>query len=106
MPRPVHMSGVVALGVLIGLGTAADAQTTHRHARRAAPEGRQIVVHGGESYLTLGTWAPVGAHNNYVLSSFGGGSTTFTPFIDHTTVGVMGLDRLPNNYTVPNCCVP
>ena len=28
------------------------------------------------------------------------------PKIDHTFVGQRGLDRLPNNFTVPGCCVP
>ena len=106
MPRFVTTYGAVALGTLVGFVATADAQTVHRHPRHPAAEGRQIVVHAGESYLTAGTNVPVGSRNGYVLSTFGGGPTTFTPFVDHTTVGVMGLDRIPNNFTVPNCCVP
>jgi hypothetical protein len=28
------------------------------------------------------------------------------PNVDHTFAGVRGLERLPNNFTVPGCCVP
>lgn len=107
MPRPIQTFGAVALGCLIGFVATADAKTVHRHAHRhPGAEGRQIVVHGGESYLTAGTNVPVGSTNSYVLSTFGGGPTTFMPDIDHTFVGVRGLDRIPNNFTVPNCCEP
>jgi hypothetical protein len=107
MPRPIQTLGAVALGCLIGFVATADAQTVHRRAHHhPAAEGRQIVVHGGESYLTAGTNVPVGSYNSYVLSTFGGGPTTFDPEIDHTFVGVRGLDRIPNNFTVPNCCAP
>ncbi len=57
-------------------------------------------------YLTAGPVVPVGSYNNYVYSTFGGGPTTFVPNVDHTSVGVMGLDRMPNNFTVPGCCAP
>ncbi len=106
MRRSVKLYGVVALGALIGLVSTAEAQTAHGRHRHPAAEGREIVVHARESWLTAGTNAPVGSRNGYVLSTFGGGPTTFTPFVDNTTVGVQGLDRMPSNFTVPGCCVP
>ena len=103
MVRAIIVRAAVALGVAAGLASAADAQSGRERPR---PEGRQIVVHARESWLTAGTSAPVGSMNSYVTSGFGGGPTTFTPFIDHTTAGVMGLERMPNNFTVPGCCAP
>ncbi len=108
MPRPIQTFGAVALGCLIGFVATADAETVHHraHHHRPVAEGRQIVVHGGESYLTAGPVVPVGSYNGYVYSTFGGGPTTFMPDVDHTFVGVRGLDRMPNNFTVPGCCAP
>jgi len=109
MPRATQMFGAVALGVLLGCASAADAQTAqagHRHhVRHPAAEGHEIVVHARESYLTAGTWAPVGTYNSYALQTISSGAP-FMPFVDNTTVGVRGLDRLPNNYTLPGCCAP
>ena len=103
MPRPIQAFGAaVALGCLIGFVATADAQPVrHRAHHHPVAEGRQIVVHGGESYLTAGTLVPVGSYNNYVLSTFGGGPTTFMPNVDHTFVGVRGLDRIPEQLHGP-----
>ena len=109
MPRAVQTFGAVALGLLFGFASAAEAQTAqvgHRHhAGQPAAEGHQIVVHARESWLTAGTSAPVGSYSGYALDTISS-SAPFTPFVDHTTVGVMGLDRIPNNYTLPGCCAP
>ena len=104
MPRLVHTFGAVALAV-VGLVSAAQAQTVHRHARHPAAEGRQITVYARESYLTAGTQVPVGSTSGYALDTISS-TAPFMPFVDHTTVGVRGLERLPNNYTVPGCCTP
>ena len=95
----------LAVALLAPSFVPAQAQTAHRQARQSA-EGRQITVYGRELWLTAGTGASVGEFNNYALDTFGGSPTTFNQNIDHTTVGVRGLDRMPNNFTVPNCCVP
>ena len=105
MTRPVKTYGAVALGILIGFVSTADAQTVHRHARHPAAEGRQITVYGRESYLTAGTGASVGSYSGYALDTISS-TAPFNPFVDHTFVGVRGLERLPNNYTVPGCCAP
>jgi hypothetical protein len=105
MKRTVQLLGL-ALGIGLSLSYSASAQTVHRHARHAAGEaGRQITVYARESYLTLGPGASPGDFNSYALDSIGP-AAPFMPFVDHTTVGVRGLNRLPNNFTVPGCCVP
>ena len=104
MPRAIQMYGAVALGLLFGAASA-DAQTLHRHVRHPAADGRQIVVHARESYLTAGPTAPVGAYSGYALDTVSS-TAPFTPFVDHTMVGVRGLERLPNNMTLPGCCAP
>ena len=99
--------GVAALGAVLGLIAAASAQTVHRHARHPAAAGRQIIVHPRELDVhgrparapspanttadALDTFAPPGK---------------YMPDIDHTFVGQRGLERWPNNFTVPGCCVP
>lgn len=109
MPRAMQMYGAVALGVLLGMATAADAQTAQgrhrRHVAQPAAEGHQIVVHARESWLTAGTSAPVGSYSGYALDTISS-TAPFMPFVDHTTVGVRGLERLPNNLTLPGCCAP
>ena len=105
MKRSIKVLGVAALGIVLGLSAAASAQTVHRHARHPAAAGRQIVVHARESWLTAGPAAFVGEYNGYALDTFAPPGE-FMPNVDHTFVGVRGLDRIPNNFTVPGCCVP
>lgn len=97
-----HRLGLVA-GVALGIALAAScaqAQTVHHKARQPAAAGRQITVHerGVEPWLTLGTWAPAGSRNGYV-------SDTFRPpqrdAVQNTFVGVRGIDRLPNEHSLP-----
>jgi hypothetical protein len=104
MKRSIKILGAAALGVVLGL-SAANAQTVHRHARHPAAAGRQIVVHARESYLTAGPGAFAGEYNGYALDTFAPPGE-FMPNVDHTFAGVRGLERLPNNFTVPGCCVP
>ena len=95
-----------ALSIGLGLTCAATARTVHRHVRHPVAEaGRQITVHAPESYLTLGTGASPGDFNSYALDSIGA-AAPYMPGVDHTTVGLRGQNRLPNNFTVPGCCVP
>jgi len=105
MMRSATMSGAVALGFALGFASAANAQTVHRHLRHPAAEGRQITVYARESYLTAGTGASVGQYNGYALDTFSG-SNAYMPYVDHTTVGLRGQNRLPTNFTVPGCCAP
>ena len=105
MKRSIRALGAAALGVILGLSVSADAQTVHRHARHPAAEGRQIIVHARESWLTAGPGAFPGEYNGYALDTFAPPGV-YEPNIDHTFVGQRGLDRLPNNFTVPGCCIP
>lgn len=104
MKRSVEMLGVAALGAALSLSWAANAQTVHRHVRHPVAAGHQIIVHARESYLTAGPGADPGQYNGYALDTLSPGQ--FVPYVDHTFVGVRGLDRLPNNFTVPGCCLP
>ena len=107
MNRSIKILAAAALGAVFGL-SAADAQTVRRHVHHPAAVGRQIIVHPLESYLTLGEGAsPLTYHglSSYALDTVSGYPWN-TPPIDHTTVGQRGLERLPNNFTVPGCCVP
>ncbi len=108
MKRSTKVLGACALGIVLGLSAGANAQTVHRHARHPAAAGRQIVVHARESYLTAGPGASVGEYGGvegYALGTVSGYPWNTLP-IDHTFVGQRGLERLPNNFTVPGCCVP
>ncbi len=104
MKRPIKILGAAALGIVLGLTAAANAQTAHRHVRHPAAAGRQIIVHPREAWLTAGPGAFVGEYNRYALDTVS--AYRYMPDIDHTFVGQRGLDRLPNNFTVPGCCVP
>ena len=108
MMRSFKALAAMALAGAILSPVAGEAQAVHRHHARqpAAAEGRDITVYGSESYLTAGTGATVGEFNNYALDTFSSSPTTFVPNVDHTTVGVRGLARIPNNFTVPDCCFP
>ena len=105
MNGKVKVLAAATLGTVLGLSAAADAQTVQRHARYPAAAGRQIVVHPRESYLTAGPGAVVGQYNGYALDTFAPPGV-FMPGVDHTTVGLRGQNRLPNNFTVPGCCLP
>ncbi len=105
MKRTIKVLAAAALGVALAVSAAA-AQPVHRHVRHhPAAEGRQIVVHPRESYLTAGPGAFVGEYNGYALDTLATPGS-YMPEIDHTVAGQRGLERLPNNFTVPGCCVP
>ena len=104
MTRLVSLLGAVALGVVLA-SSAAQAQAVHHHrAKHPAAAGRQITVRKGvEPWLTLGTWAPVGSRQAYVLD-------TFRPpqrnAIQGTFQGMRGNDRLPNDVRLPEANRP
>jgi hypothetical protein len=108
MMRSFKALAMAALGVALVVPSLADAQTQapRRHAHHPAADGREIIVHPRESWLTAGTGSSFGEFHNYALSTFTGGAATFVPNVDNTAVGVRGLERVPNNFTVPGCCFP
>ena len=104
MGRSMKIVGLTA-GLVLCLSGMAEAQTAHRHTARAqGAAGRQIVVHPRESWLTAGTNALPGEFNSYALFTIS--PMNRMPDIEHTFSGERGLDRLPNNFTVPGCCGP
>jgi hypothetical protein len=76
MRHPVRLAGALALLAALGAASAeaGTASSHHRHARAKSESGggRQITVHKGSSYLTLGGVAgpAVTSPNNYVLDTF------------------------------------
>jgi hypothetical protein len=105
MIRIVNLAAAAALGAALVLSWGASAETVRHHPRHhAVAQGHEITVHARESFLTAGTGASVGAYSGYALDTIS--AQSYMPTIDHTFVGQPGLDRLPNNFTVPGCCVP
>ncbi len=105
MSQRVSLFGA-ALGVALAFSWTAEAQTIHHRAKhpRAADAGRHITVRKGvEPWLTLGTWAPVGSRQGYVLD-------TLRPpernTVQGTFVGMRGNDRLPNDVRLPQANRP
>ena len=105
MTRQVGLLGAVALGIVFA-STSADAQTVHHRAKHPAPAGRQIIIrHGVEPWLTLGTWAPVGSRQGYALDTFRPPQSQRTAN-QETIQGVRGIDRLPNDVSLPQANRP
>ena len=105
MAHPVSLVGAAALGIVL-VTSCAEAQTVHHRAHHPAAAGRQIIVRQGvEPWLTLGTWAPVGSRQGYVLD------TLSPPQAQRTAnqgsfSGVRGIDRLPNDISLPEANRP
>ena len=105
MTHSVSFAGAVALGIVFA-STCADAQTVHHRAKHPAAAGRQITVSKGvEPWLTLGTWAPVGSRQGYVLDTLSQPQAWRTAN-QETIQGVRGLDRLPNEVSLPEANRP
>ncbi|HTZ66523.1 MAG TPA: hypothetical protein VMB83_03475 [Roseiarcus sp.] len=105
MTHPVSLFGAVALGIALA-SSSAQAQTVHHRAKHAASaaDGRHIIVRKGvEPWLTLGTWAPVGSRQGYALDTLRPPQRTAN---ESTFVGVRGLDRLPNDVSLPQANRP
>jgi hypothetical protein len=105
MTQPVSLLGAVVLGIVLGT-SCVDAQTVHHRAHHPAAAGRQIIVRQGvEPWLTLGTWAPVGSRQGYVLDTLSPPQAWRTAN-QETIQGVRGLDRLPNDVSLPEANRP
>ena len=105
MMRQVGLLGGAALGIILA-STCADAQPAHHRVKHPAPAGRQIIVRQGvEPWLTLGTWAPVGSRQGYVLDTFQQPQAQRTAN-QETIQGVRGIDRLPNDIRLPQANRP
>ena len=105
MAHPVSLLGAAALGIVLAT-SCADAQTVHHRAKHPAAAGRQITVSKGvEPWLTLGTWAPVGSRQGYALDTFRPPQAQRTAN-QGTIQGVRGIDRLPNDGSLPEANRP
>jgi hypothetical protein len=104
MTHPVSLLGAAALGIVLA-SSCAQAQTVHhRAAHHPAAAGRQIIVRQGvEPWLTLGTWAPVGSREGYALDTFRPPQRYSN---EGTFVAPRGLDRLPNDGSLPEANRP
>ena len=105
MTYRVSLFGAIALGIVLA-STCADAQTVRHRAKHPAPAGRQIIVREGvEPWLTLGTWAPVGSRQGYVLDTL---RPPLQPrnSVQGTFVEMRGNDRLPNDIRLPEANRP
>lgn len=102
MTRSVSLFGTVALGIVLA-SSGVQAQTVHHRARHQAATGHQITVHARESWLTAGTGASVGSRNGYVFDTLRPPQRTAD---QGTFVGVRGLERLPNDISLPQANRP
>lgn len=106
MTHSVGLFGALALGAVLA-SPCAEAQTVHhraKHPAAAGEAGRQILVRPRvEPWLTLGTWAPVGSRQAYAIDTFRPPQRTSN---EGTFVGVRGLDRLPNDVSLPQANRP
>jgi hypothetical protein len=106
MTHPISLFGAVTLGIVLA-SSCAQAQTVHHRVKHpvAAAPGRQITVRKGvEPWLTLGTWAPVGSRQGYVLDTLSPPLRRNT--VQGTFVGMRGNDRLPNDISLPQANRP
>jgi hypothetical protein len=105
MIRQLGLLGGVALAIVLA-SSCAQAQTVHHHAKHPAVAGRQITVSKGvEPWLTLGTWAPVGSRQGYALDTLSPPQAWRTA--NQVTIqGVRGIDRLPNDVSLPEANRP
>src|SRR5271156_3971446 len=105
MMRQLGLLGCVAIGVAVA-SSCAQAQPVHHRAKHPAAAGRQITVSKGvEPWLTLGTSAPVGSRQGYVLDTLSPPQAQRTAN-QATIQGVRGIDRLPNNGSLPEANRP
>jgi hypothetical protein len=101
MTHSVRFLGAVSLGIVLASSCAARADTVRT--RRPAAAGHQIIVHPRYPPLTNGTGASVGSRNAYVYDTF---RPPQRDSVQGTFVGVRGLDRLPNQFSLPGSNEP
>ena len=102
MTHPVKSFGAAALGIVLGIVLPPRPRPFIGIADPSGRGGHQIIVYGGESWLTAGHARPSGRIARYALD-------TFTPehrplqarHRQHERRPVRGLDRLPNIFTRP-----
>jgi hypothetical protein len=85
------------------VSSTALAQTAQNRARLSAAPGHQVIVHPRPSYLTGGTGASFGSRQGYVLDTL---KPPQRDTIQGTFVGMRGLDRLPNQFSLPQANRP
>ncbi len=103
MTHSVSLLGAAALGMVLA-SSCAQAQTVHHRVHHPAAAGRQIIVRQGvEPWLTMGTWAPVGSRNGYALDTLRPPQRYSN---EGTFVAPRGLDRLPNDISLPQANRP
>jgi hypothetical protein len=104
MIRQLGLLGGVALGLVVASSGAQPQTVHHRAAHHSAAAGRQIIVRQGvEPWLTLGTWAPVGSRSGYALDTLRPPQRYSN---EGTFVAPRGLDRLPNDVSLPEANRP
>ena len=103
MTHSVSLLGAAALGLVLA-SSCVQAQTVHHRAHHPVPAGRQIIVREGVApWLTLGTWAPVGSRQGYALDTLRPPQRYSN---EGTFVSPRGLDRLPNDISLPQANRP
>jgi hypothetical protein len=102
MTQSIRLLAAVPLGIALVSSCVARADTIR--ARHPAAAGHQIVVHPRQPPpLTNGTGASVGSRHAYVLDTL---NPPQRDAVQGTFVGQRGLDRLPNQYSLPQSNVP
>ncbi len=103
MTRSISLLGAAALGIVLA-SSCAQAQPVHHRVHHPVAAGRQIIVRQGvEPWLTLGTWAPVGSRDGYALDTLRPPQRYSN---EGTFVAPRGLDRLPNDGSLPEANRP
>jgi hypothetical protein len=103
MTYSIRLLAAVALGIALASSCMARADTIRT--RHPAAAGHQIIVHPRQPPppLTNGTGASVGSRQGFVLDTL---NPPQRDSVQGTFVGQRGLDRLPNQYSLPQSNVP
>ena len=97
MTHSLRVLAAAAFGIAFA-ASCAQAQTAHHRARHPAADGHQVTVHAREAWLTAGTGVSVGSRNGYVLDTL---RPPLRNSVQDTFVGVRGIERLPNQFSLP-----
>ena len=102
MTHPVSLFGAAALGVALAFSWTAEAQTVHhraKHPRAAGEAGRQITVR--HARRTVADPRHVGARRLPQRLCSRHSAAAAAGLDEDTFVGLRGLSRLPNQYSLP-----